>query len=353
MDFSKTLTKANAQLDRVKIAKHNNRLRLVATLPRKDGQPGNKQQKIATGYPANANGVKLALSKAQILQGEIYFDKFSWSNWGEEQIGGTCGDAIAKMTSDWEKDAHTPEQRANFERDYLYPCQFLRSDYRLTEEYLRKVIERESEAKTRLRKRFAIAFQRLAKTGGLDCDLSGMAHGYKPQNRIIPTETEILAAYEKISNEQWRWAFGMIATFGLRPHEIFKLDCSRLCDPPHLLSVLGKTKTGERSILPLSGKNDPAEKWVADWQLWDVKTPSRVDLERENKAIGGTVSRAFKREGVAFPPYSLRHAYAIRCSVAGLSPNLAAKAMGHSLSQHFNSYHRWLNEADLVRGWIQ
>ncbi|MEM9543983.1 MAG: hypothetical protein AAGA60_31430 [Cyanobacteria bacterium P01_E01_bin.42] len=256
--FSEALKKANAKLDRVKIEKHHNRLRLVGTLPRKDRQPGTKRERISTGYPTNQNGINLALARAKDLESDIYLERFSWVKWGNEHAEETCRDAIAKMHRDWEKEQpRTREQCSNFQRDYLWPCEFLRTDLKLTEHYLRQVIERESEPKTRLRKRFEIAFQRLAKAGGLDCDLSGMAYGYKPQKRVIPSEAEVITAREQIENDEWRWVFSMIAAYGLRPHEVFRLDCSRLGDPPYLLSVLEKTKTRARPVLPLSGKDDP------------------------------------------------------------------------------------------------
>ena len=60
----------------------------------------------------------------------------------------------------------------------------------------------------------------------------------------------------------------MLAAYGLRPHEIFKLDCSELNSEPGWLRVLPDTKTAERLVLPLQGR------WREQWQLWDVKLPN-------------------------------------------------------------------------------
>lgn len=42
-----------------------------------------------------------------------------------------------------------------------------------------------------------------------------------------------------------------LAAYGLRPHPIFKLDCSELDSEPGWLLVLPDSKTADRLILPL------------------------------------------------------------------------------------------------------
>jgi integrase len=65
----------------------------------------------------------------------------------------------------------------------------------------------------------------------------------------------------------------------------------------------------------------------------------------KNAEIGSRVGHQFKRYGLPFPPYNLRHAYAVRCSIAYQMPvAIAAKMMGHSANVHQSVYLRHLTE---------
>ncbi|HEY9852894.1 MAG TPA: site-specific integrase, partial [Leptolyngbyaceae cyanobacterium] len=132
-----------------------------------------------------------------------------------------------------------------------------------------------------------------------------------------------------------RWCFGMLATYGLRPHEVFHLDWKNFQEGTGVLRVL-EGKTGERRIWPLHPE------WVQAWSLLDVKVPSCTG--RNNKELGQRVSQYFRRQGMEFRPYDLRHAWAIRSMEYGLEVSLAAKQMGHSVAIHIETYHAWLDE---------
>lgn len=342
------LDKANTTLTRIRIVARGQKLSLQATLPNKSGH-GKKQYRIATGYPHNTQGIKWALAQAQKLEADLILERFNWSEWGGKSTAPpkTIGEAIALVHENWEREKNrTDSQRKNFQIDYLNPYQFLPSNKAISENLLREVIETETDPCSRARQRMAKAYQKLLVTVGSDGDLRGLATGYKPNPRTIPSDSEIIKLFDTIPNPQWQWAYGMIAAYGIRPHEIFRLNCEKLGENPPILYVLGKTKTGFRPVLPL-----PLD-WVRAWGLDNVTVPSRVNLDRSNKEIGGTVSSAFRRYQLPFTPYCLRHAFAIRCSVHKISPTLAAKAMGHSLMEHFRQYHRWLGERDLVEGWV-
>jgi len=51
---------------------------------------------------------------------------------------------------------------------------------------------------------------------------------------------------ESIPNPAWQWAYGMMACYGLRNHELFYLDCDRL----PLLVVKDGSKTGYHRVHP-------------------------------------------------------------------------------------------------------
>lgn len=337
------LKKANGALQRVSIRVKRSSLFLRATLPSKTGE-GRKRYELRTGFPVTKQGIVLALAKAQDLQGDILLERFDWNKWGDGPPASTCGEAIKKLARQFERKGPSDSQRKNFRTDYLYACEFLDGDRALNERYLIEVIERETEPGTRSRQRFVRAYKRLCKVSDLDSDLTGLSEGYRPKKRKIPTDAEILEARELFKSRRWKWGYGILATYGLRPHELFLADYSRITDPPHFVIIPEETKTGSRAVLPLLSE------WVELWDLTEVQT-LRCKLDRPNKEIGRNASLAFKSAGIPFTPYGLRHAFAIRCSISGISPTLAAKAMGHSLSEHFRQYHRWLSEEDLRRGW--
>ncbi|NJL21202.1 MAG: hypothetical protein HC895_10880 [Leptolyngbyaceae cyanobacterium SM1_3_5] len=96
-------------------------------------------------------------------------------------------------------------------------------------------------------------------------------------------------------------------------------------------------KTGAREVYPFYPE------WVDRWQLWNKELPNLT--ARINQDYGERVARAFKRAGVPFAPYNLRHAYAIRISVVFKLPvAVAAAFMGHSPTVHWQTYNRWISQ---------
>ncbi|MEM9769273.1 MAG: hypothetical protein AAF892_15535 [Cyanobacteria bacterium P01_D01_bin.71] len=50
-------------------------------------------------------------------------------------------------------------------------------------------------------------------------------------------------------------------------------------------------------------------------------------------------------------PYVLRHAYAVRCHVAGVKVAIAAAWMGHSPGMHQKRYQRWIADKTHREAW--
>ncbi|MFK0734623.1 MAG: site-specific integrase [Gloeotrichia echinulata HAB0833] len=191
---------------------------------------------------------------------------------------------------------------------------------------------------TRTRKRFCLTLGALAKFAGLDFDPSPYSGNYSPKSRKardLPTEKIIVEWYNKIKDAKWRWVYGILATYGLRNHEVFFLDLQELRDGNKILTVL-QGKTGYRKIWPYHPE------WFDQFGLQNVKIPD-IDCDRSNSNIGGTVSQRFRRnEGIPFKVYDLRHCWAIRTLEYGIDISLAAQQMGHSLAVHSNLYHTWI-----------
>jgi integrase len=119
---------------------------------------------------------------------------------------------------------------------------------------------------------------------------------------------------------------------GLRNHEIFHLDCSKL----PLLIVKDGTKTGYHRVHPFYPE------WFDAWNLADVQVPSCTG--KNNSALGNRVTHALKRYELPFQPYDLRHAWAVRTIAFKVPTTLAARMMGHSVDVHEKIYQQWITE---------
>ena len=137
------------------------------------------------------------------------------------------------------------------------------------------------------------------------------------------------------------WTFGMIATYGLRPSEVFQLtdDCinkfTSLGNKRHILYIPEDTKTGEREVYPLHPE------WVEKFDLLNVSR-----LESNAKKLETKISwlnKLFHRYGFNQPAYDLRHRYAVRASELGVLADIAAKWMGHSVEEHYTTYQKWMD----------
>lgn len=341
-----TLDKANAKLTRVSIRAKGNRLYLRATLPPKFGNDKPKQYELSTGLPNNTQGIKIALARAQKLESDLNLEKFSWADWLDLPGGGTLliPDAIKQFEQYyWETRAQTVSRRDNFKTDYLRPFSYLPPDESLTAEVLRRVLVR-FPADSRDRVRAYVAFGALARWAKLELgdDWKRLRGEYKAKSdRVIPTDEQIEEIRESIKNPAWQWVFGMLSAYGLRPHEIFHLDCSLL----PVLEVKQDTKTRDRLVYPVPGR------WVEQWDLYQIKLPNIQIEGKSNKAIGTKISQDFKERKLGIVPYALRDAYAIRCAVVGVDSLIASKWMGHSLSIHQQSYLRFIDKIAMQRIW--
>ncbi len=180
--------------------------------------------------------------------------------------------------------------------------------------------------------------QQLAKFAKVDYNpkpYQGKYSPKKPQPRQIPSDADIVAYWLTLENPGWRFVLGLIATYGLRPHEAFVVDYDRLKGGDRILWVL-KGKTGERRVWAFHPE------WFDQFRLHDPILPG-VNLDRSNDKIGHSATRHFWEIGCPFKLYDLRHAWAIRALEYGLEDALAAKQMGHSVDVHTETYQLWID----------
>jgi len=180
--------------------------------------------------------------------------------------------------------------------------------------------------------------QQMAKFAHINYDpkpYQGKYSPKKPQPRDIPSDEQIVAYWHKLDNPGWKFIYGLISTYGLRPHEAFMVDFDRLKQGDRILWVL-KGKTGSRRVWAFHPE------WFEQFRLNAPILPA-VNLQRANDKIGHSATRHFWEIGCPFKLYDLRHAWAIRTLEYGLEDALAAKQMGHSVDVHCDIYQHWID----------
>jgi integrase len=222
----------------------------------------------------------------------------------------------------------------------------------LSPELLETVLE-SFEPGSRSRQQCGLVFSALARQQGLPlpADWSDRSGGYglhAARFRRLPSDPQILALVERIPNPAWRLAYGLMATYGLRNHEVFFCDLSALAPGgDRVLRVLPSSKTGEHQVWPFQPE------WVEHFGLErlgvepEALPPVGTDLRRTTlRQAGRRVAEQFHRYGLPITPYDLRHAWAVRTIHIGLPDTVSARMMGHSVAIHTRTYHHWITRRD-------
>lgn len=347
----------------LQIERRGERLGLRGTLPPRPGSHrlNPHQQRISLNLAATQANLKLAEQEVKVIAARLIEKTFDW----KEYLPLTGGGQLRQMD--------LPQKIQAFGADYL-SCGFESShpaSVRTTWEkayvpYLKKleaiaqsrpnlslaeaiyVTVESTPANTRSRQLCCTALGALADFLNIELpkDLKTYWGNYgssRTQMRTLPSDEEILAAYEQIPSPTWRFVYGIMATYGLRNHEVFFCDYSALeSGDDTLIEVLETTKTGTHQVWPFHPE------WVDRFDLRAIALPPlNTDLTQTTlQRIGQLVSTQFRRYDIPFSPYDLRHAWAVRTIHIGLPDTVAARMMGHSVAIHTRTYHRWITRRD-------
>jgi integrase len=146
----------------------------------------------------------------------------------------------------------------------------------------------------------------------------------------VPTDQQVISWVERSGAAAWH--FGMMATYGLRPHEI---EGATLVERDYC-QVQEGTKTGFRTVVPV-----PRE-WVERFSLRDQRLrPTAGSTGDRPDRVAKWLSKELKRLDLPWRPYALRHAYAGRLWRVGgsrLDIYTASRLMGHTPQQHARTY---------------
>lgn len=335
---------------RITIIKRRGWLYLRVVLPPKrnpiHGKP--RRQEITrpkVGIPATSEGLKEAQEIAYALWKNIADGRFNWSTWFDDLDLKHLKNTVKAQEKNIEElvdDFHEYLLKTNSTINSTWDkCKNvfnrLPKDKQLTADILKSSLQ-EIPDHTTTRVLAISCYERLAKFANLTVDLRAASQADTSLNKKIPNDEVIAKHWERIPNDQWRWVYGCIAVLGVRPSEAF---FAKPTDNPMIWHVTTRKnkKVDTRIALALYPE------WVDRWDLVNGNPPS-LSYE-EISQYGRRVSQQFRRYGIPFTPYDLRHAYALRCEKFKVPMYKAAEWMGHSASVHYRIYEKWLTSCDL------
>ncbi|MEO0374613.1 MAG: site-specific integrase [Cyanobacteria bacterium P01_A01_bin.17] len=312
-----------------------------ATLPPKPGSQKSVpyQQKIATGHPASADGIKRAEAEAKLLDAALIAGTFDWADYRIRQRRSTqtVDTWVKKFEAGYRAQRQLKER--TWQENWAKIFNRLPQSVRLEPEILIEQCINKPE-NSRIRQQTCQKLQALADFAGLEVDLLKYKGKYGPskvEKRDLPDDVQIAESINNIPNPGWKWVFGAIAALGLRPHEAF------FCHWTNDGLQISKGKTGPRLVFQAF-----YPEWVDEWGLRNIQLPKISAQEAYEKGrLGKMIRNQFRdRYKLPFPPYDLRHAYAIRSTVLfGVPETVSAQLMGHSPEVHHQIYHRWISLA--------
>ncbi len=348
----------------LQIERRGDKLCLRGTLPPRPDSLKLKphQQRLSLGLPATPDGLKQAEKEVKVIAAKLIENTFDWRNYVSGSDGGRIDQmGLTEQIQAFEQ-AFMQEPRrllnpasakATWEGAYLPYFRKLeaiaQAHPRLTLVEAIYATVRSLSVNSRSRQVCCTALNALATFLQLELptDLKtywGEYGNSRTQARELPSDELIVSAWKTIPNPMWQFVYAIMATYGLRNHEVFFCDYSGLMrgDRDAMIRVLHTTKTGEHEVWPFYPE------WVDTFNLRQLTLPAiDTDLNHTTlQRIGQRVTSQFRRYQLPFSPYDLRHAWAVRTIHFGLPDTVAARMMGHSVTIHNRTYHQWITRRD-------
>ena len=352
---------------KLKIEKRGGKLNLRGSLPSKENKNIQKVQRISLGIDADTDGLEEAKKKLQLINLQLELNQFEWRNWITSSIqeNNKTYEFFIKEISEFEKNffkeyrnEHLNSARKSTWNSSYKPYIkrminiYKKNDHKDINHIFLSTLKSYQEG-SRSRKQCGTSLNVFADflKLSLPSEWKSLSRGYgikKASFRDLPDDNLIEELWRNIPNKSWQYVFGLMATYGLRNHEVFFCDLSALKNNgDKILRVLPTTKTGEHQVWPFHPK------WVDLFQLSSLgNDPSLLpkinrDLSQTTlQNIGKRITDQFNRYGIRIRPYDLRHAWAVRTIFYDLPDTVAARMMGHSVSLHNQTYHHWITKRD-------
>lgn len=302
------------------------RLYLLAKLPRRDGAPGLQQTRIALRLNDTPVNRRTAEKQLQTLERQLATGTFEWSYWLDEDSRSiTWREAIARLYRARVILGRTKE--TTWQINYLGRLRQIPANSACTTASMAAALQRYGR-ETCSYKELYYLLRHLGKLAAVPFPEVPLPTYRQAELVAVPSDAEIIAWVEA-APEPSNWYWGMMATFGLRPHEI---EGSLFIDRDYL-QVPEASKTGFRTVVPLP------RMWVARFRLHERRL--RPGDDQRTDAVSKWLSKELRRLKLPWRPYALRHAYAARLWSTGgsrLDIYTASRLMGHSPGQHTRTY---------------
>jgi integrase len=342
----------------VKLHRFGGSLYLRGTFPPKESGGEWKQIRYPLGLKAALVTIPIARDKGRTIGLRLALNEFKWEDdTPSPEVAAirspiSCEDWVEQFTIEhWEHKPRTPDNELTYRTDYgavfdrmLDGSLLALRGKPLTIKGLKAAITTYSQPNSRSRRRWCLALGRLALMAGLDREpiaaIVGTHQTVRPLNpREIPTNEEVIAAYQQLWSKSPLWArvFGMYATYGLRPSEIWGLDLTDFGNDYHEVLVMETKTDDERVTYPV-----PIE-WYHLFTLSEFSPP--VTKSSTTKGRGSIPTRTFREAGVKIKAYDLRHFHAVQLLLAGVDVATAAKWMGHTPEMFQKVYLHWMNRS--------
>lgn len=339
-------------IGKISIERRGKSLYIRALLPAKpnDKQQQAKWQRISLEIPTTFENLAQAEKEAKLIIANLDLGRFNWNDYlrtSKDINTKTCSDWIRDFEQDYfERRKRTHKTMSTWKADYASIFKNLPVDSKLTPTLVKKIIVERTKPDTRRRRGYCLSLRALCKFAGIDLNIEKLIGDYSPSSvspRNLPTDVEIENFFYQIPDTSWRWYYGMVATFGLRPSEVFYVDLAEFAEDPYVANAQDG-KTGQHYAIAYHPQ------WVEKFELAKISRPN-IKLDRPASALSMTADKYFFKLNMPFHLYDLRHCWAIRAAEYGLEGSIASKGMGNSLTIYNRSYHRWMDRKVLIRAY--
>tara|TARA_A100001011_G_C14198111_1_gene794447 strand:+ start:67 stop:1275 length:1209 start_codon:yes stop_codon:yes gene_type:complete len=193
----------------------------------------------------------------------------------------------------------------------------------------------------------------------------------KPKEIGYPfSDSQILSIIENEPDEKWRFAYQLLAVYGLRPEELRYLRIIDGVKGKELHCTYRKSKGGlkgdktlPRKLHPLLVKDIDGK--PIDWKLQErleigeqlpslgtegkggeaIRTHLKREYKSERKNIYLEIREEAKKIDQVAKPYSFRHRYAKQSHADKIPMANIAEAMGHTPDVHLQNYARFMPDS--------
>ena len=323
-----------------------------------------KQQWVATGLKADRDNLAKVEKLARKLSYEKVNETFIWANWlasDEELKPENKSQKLSDIYKRFEKAYFKNKQRTGATENgwkaiaqYLAPRNErtkpnsikLEHHKLLTADYIISVVEKfpaESKGKTDMMK-YCLRLAKFAEIPEIPRleKYSEKMSKYQPKKREkLDLDYATQVVEELRSDKRFGWAIAALLTYGCRISEVWSLFPEEGGIAECVTINKSKKASLYRYAIALPQENIQKFDLFNIERNYEYKTPEEYDGERakaEGYAMAKWLRDYMKDKKLKFQLYDLRHLWGVQSAKTNMSTANAARAMGHSVALHEQTY---------------